>query len=658
MSGFGRKLISPTIDFQGIGVITAGPSDPEEWRQLQQATPKRMGQTLNDPKETPSPLANAFQIIRKHGLWRQIPVMIGVMAASLLEGLSVASLFPILTIVSGDGSEEPNKVERIILGTLELLQVDKSLGVLIVVMIGLSVLKAVISLNVSRHVGYLVAEIATELRSRMIDAMLAAQWSYYTINPIGRFASAITVEANWGAAIYRTSLNLITSAIQVLVLAGIVFTVDWRVGLVGSAMALVVGSAMRWLTRRSRMFSRRMLLTTRAIVTDLNDVVVGFKPMKAMHRHEILVEELRHETKSLRRALRELVLLEQLANRLPDLLIITMLTAIAYVGISILKLDLASMLVSGILIMGLTRSFAKMQKSVRESVTAEVGYYSFMDTLRETETAAETFEGRREPTLRESCRLEDVTFSYGRATVLENVSMELRAGTITTLVGESGSGKTTTADLILGLFEPNQGRVTLDGVPLNEIDVGRWRSTVGYVPQEILLFNDTILMNVTLGDPNIKEAEAIQALERAGAMSFIRDLPQGLMTTVGDRGVLLSGGQRQRIALARALVTKPSLLILDEATSALDPETEAEICAAVAQERGRLTVLAITHQPAWVEIADKVYHIARGKVQELDAEQRRAAIERARPRQTEARQNQAEPGIASGAVVTFPSRIS
>jgi ATP-binding cassette subfamily C protein len=622
-----------------------------------------MGQQLNDPTETPSPLANAFLVIRKHGLWRQIPVMIGVLAASLLEGLSVASLFPILTIVAGDSAEEPNKVERIILGTLEFLQVDKSLGALVLVMIGLSVLKAVISLNVSRYVGYLVAEIATELRTRMIDAMLAARWSYYTINPIGRFASAITNEANWGATIYRTSLTLLTSAIQVLVLSGIVFAVDWQVGLVGVGMALVVGTAMRWLTRRSRLFSRRMLLTTRAIVTDLNDVVVGFKPMKAMHRHEILVEELRHETKSLRKALRELVLLEQLASRLPDLLIIGMLTVVAYIGISLLQLDLASMLVSGLLIMGLTRSFAKMQRSVRESVSAEVGYYAFMDTLRETAAAAETFSGRLEPSLRDACRLEDVTFSYGRATVLEQVSIEMKAGTITTLVGESGSGKTTTADLILGLFEPNNGRVTLDGVPLTEIDVGRWRSMIGYVPQEILLFNDTIMMNVTLGDPGISEKDAIEALERAGAMGFIRELPQGLATTVGDRGVLLSGGQRQRIALARALITKPILLILDEATSALDPDTEAEICAAVAQERGRLTVLAITHQPAWIELADRVYHIARGKVQELDAVQCQAAIDRARPRQSDDRSGQgnlaqADPGIADGAIATRPSRIS
>ncbi len=600
-----------------------------------------------DAKQTPSALTNAYRVIRKHGLWRQVPVMIGVMAASLLEGLSVASLFPVLTIVSGDPTEKPNRVERFILMALDALHIPATLGALVLVLGGFAILKAVISLNVSRYVGYLVAEIATEMRSRMIDAMLAARWSYYTINPIGRFASAITNEANWGSAIYRTSLNLIIAVIQATVLGVIVFTVDWRVALVGSAMAIVVGIAMRLLIRRSRFFGRRMLLTSRTIVSDLNDVVVSFKPMKAMHRHEALIQELRNETKSLRDSLRELVLLEQLAGQLPDLLIIMMLAGVAYVATSFLHLDLASILVSGLLILGLTRAVAKVHRSARESAHAEVGYWSFMDTLRETEAAAEKFKGRATPSLKSACRLEDVTFSYGRAPVLHNVSMELKAGTITTLVGESGSGKTTIADLILGLFDPEQGRITLDGVPMHEIDIGRWRSQVGYVPQEILLFNDTILANVTLGDPSISEADAIRALETAGAMRFVAELPNGLYTTVGDRGVLLSGGQRQRIALARALVTQPALLILDEATSALDPETEAEICAAVGRQRGRLTVLAITHQPAWVALADRVYRIDQGSV----AEDRSETITNQPVQLT-------QDAPASGAIVTFPSRIS
>jgi ATP-binding cassette subfamily C protein len=202
--------------------------------------------------------------------------------------------------------------------------------------------------------------------------------------------------------------------------------------------------------------------------------------------------------------------------------------------------------------------------------------------------------------------------------VLKDVSLEIPAGRITTLIGESGSGKTTIADLLLGLFLVDSGRITLDGVPLDQIDLLRWRSMVGYVPQEVLLFNSTVFDNVALGDPGISEADVRAALEDAGCMGFVNELPEGLKAPVGERGAMLSGGQRQRIALARALVHRPALLILDEATSALDPETEAEICQTVRRQAGKLTVLAITHQPAWVTIADRVYRVIEGSVETSD----------------------------------------
>jgi ATP-binding cassette subfamily C protein len=141
---------------------------------------------------------------------------------------------------------------------------------------------------------------------------------------------------------------------------------------------------------------------------------------------------------------------------------------------------------------------------------------------------------------------------------------------------------------------------------------------VGYVPQEVLLFNSTIFENIVLGDPAITEADVKRALEEAGAMAFVDALPDGIHAPVGESGAMLSGGQRQRIALARALVHRPALLILDEATSALDPETEAEICQTVQRQAGKLTVLAITHQPAWVTIADRVYRVVEGSVESAD----------------------------------------
>jgi ATP-binding cassette subfamily C protein len=137
---------------------------------------------------------------------------------------------------------------------------------------------------------------------------------------------------------------------------------------------------------------------------------------------------------------------------------------------------------------------------------------------------------------------------------------------------------------------------------------------IGYVPQEILLLNDTVQKNITLGHPNLNEKDVVRALRAAGAWEFLQGLPQGINTTVGERGSKISGGQRQRIAIARALVHKPKLLILDEATSALDSDSETAICDTLRQLRGELTILAISHQPAILEVADQAFRLQDGAV--------------------------------------------
>ena len=159
----------------------------------------------------------------------------------------------------------------------------------------------------------------------------------------------------------------------------------------------------------------------------------------------------------------------------------------------------------------------------------------------------------------------------------------------------------------------------IDDLPLADIDATAWRCMIGYVPQETFLFHDTVLANVTLGEPGISCADVETALRRAEAREFVAALPDGVDTVVGERGARLSGGQRQRIAIARALVRDPALLILDEATTALDPETEAGIVATVKRLTGRLTVLSISHQPAMQSAADFVYQLDTGTATRLEA---------------------------------------
>ncbi len=212
-------------------------------------------------------------------------------------------------------------------------------------------------------------------------------------------------------------------------------------------------------------------------------------------------------------------------------------------------------------------------------------------------------------------QFENVGVRYGMGPeVLRDLTFTIEPRSFQFLTGPSGAGKTTLIDLVLGLHRPQAGRILIDGVDLAEVDLQAWREQVGYVPQELILFHDSVFENLTLGDPAYGPADVEEALRLAGADRFVDQLPEGTGTMVGNKGARLSGGQRQRVALARALLRKPRLLVLDEVTSALDPESELAICRNIEDLRSRMTVLAVTHRPAFLDIATRVFELGEGGV--------------------------------------------
>jgi len=215
--------------------------------------------------------------------------------------------------------------------------------------------------------------------------------------------------------------------------------------------------------------------------------------------------------------------------------------------------------------------------------------------------------------------LEDVNFSYQNTSqqTLEKISIEIHSGESIGLVGASGAGKTTLMDVLLGLLPPEDGIISYNGKPLNE-SYAEWHSQVAYLPQQIFLIDNTLKRNIALGivDKEIDEEKLHQAIQKAKLKEVVDQLPQGVDTLLGERGIRLSGGQRQRVALARAFYHDRNVLVLDEATSALDNETEQEIVNEIQRLKGGKTLIVIAHRLTTVQHCDRIYRLNCGRVVE------------------------------------------
>jgi ATP-binding cassette subfamily B protein len=217
--------------------------------------------------------------------------------------------------------------------------------------------------------------------------------------------------------------------------------------------------------------------------------------------------------------------------------------------------------------------------------------------------------------VRGDVRLEDVRFGHeGDRPVLDGLELELRAGESVALVGATGSGKSTVAGLLARLYDPDGGRVLLDGHDVRELRLADVRHAVALVFEETFLFTESVRDNIRFGRPDADDESVGQAAALAGAAEFIAGLPDGYETVLGERGFSLSGGQRQRIAIARAILADPAVLVLDDATSAVDATKEHEIRAALAKVMRGRTTLVIAHRPATIALADRVAVLENGRI--------------------------------------------
>ena len=549
---------------------------------------------------------------------RSALTLVSLLFASVAEGLSLLLLLPSLNLLTSDSAQGPGNglsgLGHMLTEALSAIGVTPTVGALLVIMVICLTLKAVFLLLANAQVGYTVAHVTTDLQLSLLRSLLAARWEFYVRQPLGSLTNAIGTEALRASQAYVQGARTLALLIQAIVFAGAAFFVTWKGALLSLAVGGLVLFGLRRLVRMSHHAGMRQTQLLKSLLTRLADSLQSVKPLKAMAREELVGSLLGSETKRLNRALRQDVISTETLSAAQDLTMGLIITSGLYVALIQWKLPFNAVLVMILVLARSLASLGKTQRQYQKMKSYESAFWSLQAIIEDTRRARETNREGTSPRLEKSVRLNNVSFGYEKISVLQNASLTVPAGSFTAIMGLSGAGKTTIADLIIGLLRPQQGEILIDNVPLEQVDLRQWRRMIGYVPQESFLLHETVLWNVTLGDPEVNEADAEAALRAAGAWEFVAELPQQIHSSVAERGMALSGGQRQRIAIARALARRPKLLILDEVTSSLDPQTEAAICRTLQGLRGGLTILAISHQPAVVEAADRIYRIQSGEV--------------------------------------------
>jgi ATP-binding cassette, subfamily C, bacterial len=564
---------------------------------------------------------SAFRIFVGTAAPRQVAVVLCLLLAGLAEGVGLASLLPLLTTATGYAAGQGSVGYRLIVDGLTALGVPLEVHTLLAVVIAGLLLKAALTLAAMNVVGYAVSDVATGLRLALIDALLNVRWSYFTRQPLGRFTNAMSGEAARASQAYLSAAMLVANVVQTAIYLGLALLVSWRLCLSSLLVGAATVLALNRLVRMAKQAGREQTGRTQAVVARLSDVLVGIKPLKAMATQVRLNELLAADVRDLNAALRRQVLSRQALRSLQEPLLALFLAGGFLLAVEYWAVPVGEVILMGLLLARTVATLNRAQLAYQQVNLAESAYWLMHNLIAEAEAERELLPpGRVAPMLRRACAFCRVTFAFDDAPpVLRDVSFRLPAGKITAITGPSGAGKTTIADLLLGLHRPRSGEIYIDDARLGDVDLARWREMVGYVPQEVILLHDSILANVTLGDPGLGPDDARAALAEADASDFVAALPRGVDTVVGERGALLSGGQRQRIAIARALVRKPAVLILDEATSALDPETELRICRSMRRlaDRTGLTVLAISHHSAWLDTADIIYRLEARRMMEV-----------------------------------------
>jgi ATP-binding cassette subfamily C protein len=556
---------------------------------------------------------------------RSTVALVSVFIATLFEGLGMSMLLSMLNMANGASSAPPSKPQQVALEFVAQLGIAPTALNLLYVAMVLIAMRGVMSLFANRQVGYTVAHIATDLRLALIRAMMGARWSHYLQQSVGSLSNAVATEAQRASEAFQFGAEMAATVLSSIVYLTVAFSISWEAGVAATVAGAALLLTMRALIHTSRHAGEHQTGLQKSLLTLISAQFAAAKPLKAMAREDHVDALLTDQTQQLERALRRQVISKEALTAMQEPMLAIMVGAGFYLSLNVLRIPIADSIVMLFMLARVVSYLSKGQKAYQQVVVRESAYWSMVHEIEQAQAQREPQGGDRIVPFTQELRFDGVSYAHGETRqILKNQTLTVPAPGLTLVIGPSGAGKTTLLDLVVGLRQPDAGRILIDGVPLDEMNLREWRRQIGYVPQESVMVDESVAHNLTLGEV-MSEERIRAALRAANALEFVEEMPQGMATRVGEGGSRLSGGQRQRLAIARALIHEPRLLILDEATSNLDPEAQEAIVDTVSRLKDRMAILAVAHQERMVRVADRVYRLADGVVEPVSLEQGRAA---------------------------------
>ncbi|MCS4188225.1 ABC transporter ATP-binding protein [Salinibacter ruber] len=567
-------------------------------------------------------LLKYLKIYRRYLGRRMYLILVLTVTAALTQGFGITLLLPLLRASqTGGNPEDMGTAEQYLRAMLETMGIaDSMVGILAFIAVTF-IAKGALQFAKGGYKGYLQAELLRELKTKLFDAYSGMDYRYYIQQNAGHFINVINQQVNQFFASFGNFIAFATQIVNAATYFAVAFAIAWRFAL----LALGVGAVLLFLFKYLNNYVRRLSRKRSAEMSTLNKLLVqslqGLKYIvstgQTQHLRSGVVDSVNRLTSYIFRQ----KIAGALTNAVKEPASVLLIVGLIALQVAVFNDPIAPIFVALLL----------FHRGMQAVVNIQSSWQRTMDRIGSVEMVHDEFEAvlsrqeqsglQRLESIQDGIELRNVYYAYNEedGDVLQDINVDIPANKTVALVGESGAGKSTLVDLITLMLKPRAGTITIDGIPHDDIDLGSWRSQIGYVSQETVIFDDTVANNIHLWQGDIEQDAAfrervVHAAERAHADQFIRELPNGYQTVVGDRGVRLSGGQRQRLFVARELFKEPNLLLLDEATSDLDTTSEQHIQDSVDALKGEVTVVIIAHRLSTVKDADQVYVLDEGEI--------------------------------------------